>query len=111
MKLDLEDFPKINSSNDIIHFVTKGLHEKRRKFRILFYTDCSFYIDNMELHRKVTDGEDINETTQNDANLNVAKWTSGGKTLFHTAADAGNLTALDMLISKVSTTKTYCGLT
>ena len=71
--------------------------------------NCSFYIDNMELHRKVRDGEDINETTQNDANLNVAKWTSGGKTLFHTAAEAGNLTALNVLISKVSTLTKYFG--
>ena len=63
----------------------------------------------MELHRKVRDGEDINETIHNDANLNVAKWTSGGKTLFHTAAEAGNLTALNMLISKVSTLTKYFG--
>ena len=55
------------------------------------------------------DGKDINETIQNNAKLNVAKWTIGGKTLFHSAAEAGNLTALDMLLSKVCTLMKYCG--
>ena len=105
LKLDLMDFPKINSSDDMIHFITKGMHSHVGKVPE-FYS--LFSIDNEKLHGQVKWGQDIENTILNNANFNVANWTYNGDTLFHTAAKRDNFTALNALISQVSKETKYC---
>ena len=54
-----------------------------------------------DFHERVGRGRDVAVQIHEIVYLDLAEWTKGGKTLFHVAAEAGNLRALRQLIRKV----------
>ena len=53
------------------------------------------------LHQIVLEGQDIEPRMRHYPDLDVAQWTKSSKSLLHTAAEAGNLEALDCLLKMV----------
>ena len=54
------------------------------------------------LHERVGRGKEVEAQILEIVHLDIAEWTNGGKTLFHAAGEAGNLKALQQLMSKVN---------
>ena len=59
-----------------------------------------------DLHDRVGGGKDVEAQIHEIVHLDIAEWTNGGKTLFHAAGEAGNLKAIQQLISQVTLTLT-----
>ena len=54
-----------------------------------------------DLHERVARGKDVEAQIHKIVLLDIAEWTKGGQTLFHAAGEAGNMEAIQQLISKV----------